>query len=144
MKVEDIQLRSALALGSGTADRNGAVLDMQNKEWAIAVATFTSVSASAVTSIKLQQGSQSDMSDAADLAGTALSVADDDDGQIFAIAITKPRERYIRVVVDKDGSNSTTELVHYIEGGHRTLESLSSITDELTVEIHHSPAEGTA
>jgi len=144
MYADAVQIRKALAYASGTADRNGATLDMANYEWAIAVVSFATIAAGGVNSIKLQQGAASDLSDAADLEGTGISVAADDDDQVFAIAIEKPRERYIRVVVDKDASNACAESAIYIVGGKRTQPALANITDELTVEHHVSPAEGTA
>ncbi len=144
MHGEDIQVRSALDHAEGSADRNGTVLDMANHEWVLMLVHFGDIAAGAATSIKAQQGAASNMSDAADLEGTSITVAADDDNQIFGILITKPRERYVRVVVDKDASNNTEETGTYIVGGKRTLAALASVTDEFTVEVHHSPAEGTA
>lgn len=144
MRVEDLQIRKALAYASGTADRNGITIDTANYEFALFVVTFAAVAAGAVVSIKAQQGAASDLSDAADLLGTGITVAADDDDQVFALAIVKPRERYLRVVVDNDGSNATAQSAVCILGGARSQQALASITDEMTVEVHISPAEGTA
>ena len=144
MRVEDIQIRSALTYTSGTADRNGTAIDTAGYEWAVFVVTFATIASSATTSVKVQQDTASAMSGAADLEGTSISVADDDDDQVFAVAITKPRERYLRCVIDKDATNATAESAICIRGNGITGPSLASITDELTVEVHHSPAEGTA
>ena len=140
----DVGYTSALDHAEGSADRNGATLDMANKEAVLMFVKFGDIAVGATTSIKAQQGAQSDLSDAADLAGTAITVAADDDNQTFCIAIEKPRERYVRVVVDKDASNNTEEMAWYITCGHRTLPALASVTDSFTLENHVSPAEGTA
>ncbi len=81
---------------------------------------------------------------AADLAGTAIAIADDDDNQIFILDIVKPRERYVRVVVDKDTTNACAESAIYVGYGPRVMPVALTLTDEVTYEKHVSPAEGTA
>lgn len=144
MFADDIQIRKALDYASGTADRNGTVIDSAGYETVVFNVHVHSVAAGAVTSVKVQQGAASDLSDAADLTGSAISIAADDDGQVFVIAIHKPKERYLRVVMDKDASNAVAESATAILLGARTRPALLSVTDETTVEIHVSPAEGTA
>lgn len=144
MRVEDVQTRMALVYASGTADRNGITIDTANFEWVKFVVTFAAIAASAVVAIKVQQGDASDLSDADDLEGTSQTVADDDDDQVFVIAITKPKKRYVRVVIDNDASHATAQSATVELGGARTRPALQSVTDEVTVEVHTSPDEGTA
>ena len=144
MRADDIQIRKALAYASGTADREGAIIDMAGFDWILAVVTCAAVHNSATYSIKMQQGAAAAMGDAADLAGTGITIAGDDDDQMFAIALIKPRERYVRLYVDKDASNACAESAIYILGGGRTLPKLVNFADEVTLEVHESPAEGTA
>jgi hypothetical protein len=138
------QVRKALAYASGTADRNGIVIDTAGAEEVTFIVTFATIAAGAVTSVKVQQGAASNMSDAADLEGTGISVAADDDDQVFMIDIVKPLERYLRVVIDKDASNATAESAVAVLSGRRKKPCDNNITDETTSEIHISPAEGTA
>ena len=86
-------MRTALDHAEGSADRNGAIYDTKGYESVLMVVKFGDIAAGAVTSIKAQSGAASDMSDAADLLGTGISVAADDDNQIFIIDLVKPRER---------------------------------------------------
>lgn len=144
MSGDDIQIRKALAYASGTADRTGAIVDMAGYEWIMAVVSLAAIAGGGVNSIKWQQGAAPAMGDAADLLGTAMTIADDDDDQVFASLLIKPRERYVRLYVDKDTSNACAESAIYILGGARSLPALAAITNELTVERHESPAEGTA
>lgn len=145
MSPKDTQTRVALDYATAaSADRNGDIIDMAGYSAAKFVVTFHSIAAGAVTSVKLQQGAAANMSDAADLEGTSLSVAADDDGQAFTLSIEKPRERYVRLVVDKDGANNTTESATVELYGARTQPALVNVTDEVTHEYHVSPAEGTA
>lgn len=144
MRGDDIQIRKALAYASGTADRNGAIIDMAGYEWIMAVVTFATIATGGTNSIKWQQDTDAAGGTMADLLGTGITVADNDDDQVFASLLIKPRERYVRIVVDKDASNACAESAIYILGGKRSLPALANITDELTVETNESPAEGTA
>lgn len=137
-------VRTALDHAEGSADRNGEVFDTKGFEGVMTVVKFGDIAAGAVTSIKVQQGAASDLSDAADLEGTSISVAADDDNQIFIIDIYRPRERYVRVVVDKDASNNTEEMAWYQGYGSRKEPTEMALADEVTYELHVSPAEGTA
>ena len=139
---ETVKITSALDYDSGTADRNGVTLDTKGFEGVLVVVKFATIAAGAVTSIKMQSGEESDLSDAADLLGTGLSVAADDDDEVKYLDLYQPNERYVRVVVDKDASNATAESAVYIQYGP----SSAATTQPTGVEgeLHQSPAEGTA
>ena len=140
----ELVIRTALDYASGNADRTGAVFDTANLEGVMIVVKLAAVAAGGANSIKAQQGAASNMSDAADLAGTAMTIADDDDNQIFILDIVKPRERYVRLVVDKDTVNACAESAIYIGYGPRTEPVTLTLADNVTYEKHVSPAEGTA
>ena len=140
----EVKIVKALDYASGSADRDGATLDTGGFESVALVVQFATIAAGATTSIKAQQGEQSDGSDMADLEGTAISVAADDDNQIFIIDLVKPQERYIRLVVDKDGANATAESAIYMLYGPRVKPTTLTAADAVTYERHISPDEGTA
>jgi hypothetical protein len=140
----EAQIRTALDYASASADRNGDVFDSLGFEGVAMVVKFAAIAAGAVTSIKAQQGLASNLSDAADLEGTKITVADDDDNQIFVIDIVKPKERYLRLVVDKDAANATAEMAFYIGYNGHKMPTVFTLADEVTYERHISPAEGTA
>lgn len=137
-------VRTALDHAEASADRNGEVFDMQGFEGVMMVVKFGDIAGSAVTSIKAQQGEESNLSDGADLEGTKQTVADDDDNQIFIIDLYRPKERYVRVVVDKDASHNTEEMAFYIGYGPRKEPTEMALADEVNYELHVSPDEGTA
>lgn len=141
---QNVKISTALDHAEASADRNGATLDMQNFEGVLMIVKFGDIAGSAVTSIKAQQGASSILSDAADLEGTGITVADDDDNQIFIIDLYRPQERYVRVVVDKDASHNTEEMAWYVQYGPRKGPVTQTVADEVTYELHISPAEGTA
>ena len=140
--IHNVKVTSALDYTSGSADRNGATLDMKEFEGVLVVVKFAAIATNATTSIKMQSGDASDMSDAADLTGTSVSVADDDDDEVKYLDLYQPRERYVRVVVDKDASNVTAESAVYIQYGSKSGPTTQPTGVE--GEAHQSPAEGTA
>ncbi len=140
----NVQIQTGLDHAEGNADRNGEVFDTQGFDGVMIVTKFGDIAAGAVTTFKAQQGEQADLSDGVDLAGTGISVAADDDNQIFVLDIYRPLERYIRGVVDKDGVNATEEMMFYIGYKARKLPTTMELADEVTYELHASPSEGAA
>ena len=128
--------------GAATTDIEGATLDMQGFEGVLMIVTFGAITGSAVTSIKAQQGAESDLSDAADLAGTGQTVADSDDNEVFYIDLYRPTERYVRVYVDRGTQNAVVAGATYVQYGAKK----GPVTHGTYVsgETHAGPAEGTA
>lgn len=136
-----IKISDCLDYASGTATRNGATLDMSGWDGVLVVCKHATIAGSAAGDIHMEQGADSGLSDAADLAGTAIAIADDDDDQTFVIDLYKPTERYVRAVVTKNAANAQAESVLYIQYRGRKL----PVTDmgAEAYELHVSPAEGT-
>lgn len=142
--LNNIKIVKALDYVDGTADRAGATLDMAGFDGVLMIVKFSAITTGAVTSIKAQQDTDSGMGTAADLLGTGITVADDDDNQIFVIDLYRPLERYVRVYVDKDTSNSVAEEAIYIQYQAHERALSGNVTNLVTAEAHLSPAEGTA
>jgi hypothetical protein len=132
------------AVAAGTTDQEGSVLDMQGFESVAFLVAFGEITASAVTSVKVQQGTASDGSDMADLAGTGVTVADDDDDQCVLVEVHRPQERYVRVVVDRGTQNAVIDGAFGFQYGARTMPVTHSSTTVVAHEVHVSPAEGDA
>lgn len=144
--IDDLKISQAITVtagAAGTTDITGATLDMANFEGVLMVVTFGAIVTNAVTSIKAQQDSASGMGTAADLEGTAQTVADDDDEKTFYINIHKPRERYVRLYVDRATQNATVASATYYQYGARTT-PVPSHGSNVSGEAFVSPAEGTA
>lgn len=127
---------------AATTDLTSEAVDMQGFECAAFICGFGAITSTAVTSVKAQQCDTSGGS-YADLAGTSITVADDDDNQITQMVINQPRERFLKHVVDRGTANAVVDFLLCIQGGAK--EVLAAI-DSMTVarEIHNGPAEGTA
>ena len=61
----------------------------------------------------------SNLSDGADLAGSAVSIADSDDNKLLVLDIHRPAERYVRAVVTRGTADATIDGVIAILYGPR-------------------------
>ena len=136
-----IKVTVALAYASGTASRNGAELDMSGWDGVLFIVTHATLATGAVGDIHMEQDTATGMGSAADLEGTKIAIADDDDDQIFCIDLYRPRERFVRGVVTKDASNAQAESAIYIQYRGAKLPVSKAGFNEY--ELHVSPAEGT-
>ena len=117
---------------------------MQGFESCMFVVSFGTITASAVTSIKAQQDSASGMGTAADLLGTSVTVADDDDDKVFYLDIVRPRERYVRCIVDRGTQNAVVDSILAIQYDPKLMPPTHDSTTVGGGETHVSVAEGTA
>ncbi len=141
MKLTVIKAASAAAT---TAITSSAV-DMAGYEGVLLFTTFGTITANGVQSIKVQQSSDDGDSDAyADLAGTGITVADDDDGQMFGVEIIRPKEQYLKLIVSRATQNAVVGEIYALQYGTRHKPVTNTVTDTATFESHESPAEGTA
>lgn len=126
---------------AATTDLTSEAVDMSGFEAAQFIVGFGAITTGAVTSTKVQQCDTSGGS-YADLAGTAQTVADDDDNQIFVSDIIHPTERYLKHVVDRGTQNAVVDFLIVIQYGASKVPVTQPSTT--TAETHVSPAEGTA
>lgn len=144
--IENTKITQAITVTGGAAgatDINGATLDMAGWGGVLMVVTFGAITASAVTGIRAQQGEASDLSDAADLEGSAQTVADNADEKTFYIDIKEPKERYVRLVVDRATQNAVVADALYIQYDPRSAPTSAQGTN-VSGEKFTTPAEGTA
>jgi len=142
---EGAKISTAITPTAGVAaasDLNGTILDMQGYDGVLVIVRMGAITASAVTSVKMQQDTASGGGTMADLTGTGITVADDDDDQTFFIDLVKPQERYVRVVVERATQNAVVASANYIQYIARD----TNITQGtgVTGEVHITPIEGTA
>lgn len=137
--------RSMNAVAAGTSDTQvGTAIDTLGWDGILFIFAFGTITSTAVVTIKAQQGLQSGGGDAADLEGTAQSVADTDDNKIVVIDIYKPRKRYVRPVVTRATANAVIDgVVAILYRGELTPAAAHS-TAVRVAEAFNSPPEGTA
>lgn len=131
--------KAKAAQTAGTDAIEGDVIDMQGY---LGVMFFVAVSvANAGNYIKVQQGANSALSDAADLAGTKVVCGGNN--EIVGVDVYRPTERYVRLHVTRTASTATGEI-YAIQYGP-TLMPVDNDTDgTISFENHVAPAEGTA
>ena len=149
-----MQISSAITPTAGAAaatDIAGSIIDMANFYGVMAVVRMGAITQGAVTTIKWKQGDVVDsettptsITDAADLEGTSITIADDDDEQTFVSVLILPTDRWVQLYVDRATQNAVITSAEYIRFGARTQPTTLSIANAVTAERHISPAEGTA
>jgi len=142
---KNCKITTALDYASGTADREGAIIDMQGYDGVLMITKFADLAGSCVTTVKAQQDTDDAFGDdPQDLEGTGITVADDDDDEIFVIDLYRPLERYVRLYVDKDAAHASGESAIYVQYSGSKAPVDNNVADAVTCELHISPAEGTA
>lgn len=119
-----------------------STIDMSNYEGVLITVPFGTITAGAVTSIKLQ-GAPTDVDgDFADLEGTSQTVADDADNKTFYLDLVKPQSRYVRLYITRGTQNAVVGgcVATQYNGRVKPTTHGTGVSGELTV----SPAEGTA
>ena len=129
------------AVAAGTSDQNSSSVDMKSFDAVTFVVGFGAITASAVTSIKLQ--GSADASAWSDLAGTAITVADTDDDKIVLAEINQPQHRYVRCVVDRGTQNAVIDFAVALQSKANKAPVTQS-SSVLGSEFAQAPAAGTA
>jgi hypothetical protein len=135
--------RASNAVAAGTSTINGTAIDMQNYNGVMFLIAFGAITSGAVTSIKAQGGAASDGSDATDLAGTAITVADTDDNKVFLLDVYLPGYRYVRPVVLRATQNAVVDSITAIRYDGRNRPTAHDGTTFGTAKLVVSPAAGT-
>lgn len=126
------------ASAAGTSAVTTDTIDTQGFEGVMIFGSIATVNAGNYA--KARQGAASDMSDGADLEGTKNVPGDN--GDSFLIDITRPRERYVDVVVTRGVSTALGEIYALLYGPVRKAPTTQGAT--IDAETFASPAEGTA
>lgn len=138
--------RHSNAVAAGTSVITpSAGIDMAGFDGCMFAVSFGTITAGAVTSIKVQQSSDDGVADAySDLEGTSQTVADDDDNQVFLVDVFKPRKRYLKVIVSRATQNAVLDGILAMQYAPRVRPTTQDATTVGGTEVHASPAEGTA
>ncbi len=134
--------RVSNAVAAGTSAINSTGVDMTGYDGVTFLVGFGAITSAAVTSFNAAQG---DTLGGAyvDLTGTAQSVADDDDNQIWALTIHRPGDRFVRCEVARATQNAVLDFIVAVRyrGDHPVTHDATTVGG---TELHISPIEGTA
>jgi len=141
---DEVKIVQAITITAGAAAAtaiNGTAIDTAGYDGVLFVVQFGAIVVTAVTSIKAQQDTAVGMGSAADLAGSAQTVADTDDDKVFYIDIKRPLEQFVRLVVSRATANATCSAMAYL---YRSRSRPVAHGTGVAGEKFASPVEGTA
>lgn len=143
---EDTKLtRVSNAVAAGTTVVNSASVDMSGFDGVAFVVALGAITATAVTSVKVQQSSDDGVADAyADLAGTGIVVADTDDDKLFVVDVAHPTERFLRAVVSRGTANAAVDGILAVQYRPKKTPTTHDAATVGGVETHPAPDEGVA
>lgn len=124
---------------NGTTTINSSVIDMAGYEGVIFFCNIATAAAGNI--LKVQQGLVSNLSDAADLAGSGQTSGASD--EVTGVEIIKPLERYLRATVVR-GTSTILGEIYAVQFNPRTRPQNSSLTGTAAFKSLVSPVEGTA
>lgn len=128
------QLNSTAA---GTSVVNGVHVDMQDFDGVVFICALGALTATQVTALKAQEGSQSNDSDQADIAGAVTpAAADADSNKVLILDVYRPLQRYVRPVVLRGTANAAIDGVIAIRyrGNRQPIQVQdATVSQQLTV-----------
>lgn len=131
------------AVAAGTGDTiDSDIVDMQGWDGCLFIAKLGAVTGAGTAVMNLQQGSAANLSDAADLAGSAAAIVAGEDQKVLAIDIQEPDERYLRSQIDRAVANVVIDSVIAIQYRGRSLPPTQD-ADVASVVRLVRPSEGT-
>lgn len=151
---QDCRIVPILTYASANSDRVSKVIDTKGYDAFCVLIHFGTIAASAVQNFYLQHADAASDADTltsgADVEGTSIAVADDDDNQVRYIDVVSPQKRFYQLVCNKDGTNACAESAVAIlyrnksslPATHATGSGTSEGANAVEGELHVSPATG--
>lgn len=133
---------------AGTGTTNGTHVDMKgfnSVTFYCLIGSIGSGSPLGSVAVKAQQAAEITSPETfADLEGTSITYANDDDNQVAILEIDSPGERYVRPVIVRSGGTSVIDGVIAVQTKSYDEPVTHDVTTVVASEYHLSPAEGTA
>lgn len=141
--VKITRLLNGVAAGTGDT-QTSSVLDMQGYDGVMLVTGLGAITATAVTSVKVQDGAVANLSDASDLAGSKISFADTDDNKAAIHDIYRPLKRYLQLVITRATANAVIDGIFAVQYRGDKRPTTHDATTVVKYVAMQNPAEGTA
>src|SRR5262245_23691548 len=100
-EVKIVQAITITAGAAGTTGINGSAIDMSGDEGCMIVGQLGTIVAGAVTSLKVQQATDSAFTSPDDLAGTGQTILDTDDDTVKYVDVKRPLKDFLRIVISR-------------------------------------------
>lgn len=108
--------RAANAAAAAQTDVTSSAIDTKGFEGCLFIVAMGSITSGAVTSAYVAQCDTSGGS-YTELDGTRLTIADDDDNQVFLLDVKQPTERYLKCVVDRATQDAVVDGIVAVQYG---------------------------
>lgn len=101
------------SVAAGTSNQTSSAVDMQGYDGCVFIAHLGTLTATQVTSLKVQSSTDDGSTDAyADITGSATSAAADaDSNKMLIVDVFRPAERYLKAVVVRGTANAVIDGV---------------------------------
>lgn len=136
------QATTVTAGAAAQTDITSDAVDTANCDGVCFIVSFGTITGGAATSIKVQQCDTSGGS-YADLEGTAQTVADTHDNKTFLVDVFRPREQFLKLVVDRGTQDAVVGSILAIKYNAANRPATQG-TNVQASESFNWPAEGTA
>lgn len=124
------------AVAAGTTSQTSSVIDMQGFDGCRFTALFGALTATQVTSLKVQQSDNSDGSSAEDLTGASTAaLADGDGNKCLIVDVLRPTKRYLKAVVVRGTANAVIDGVIAEQYTARTLPTTQPTSVKEAVKV---------
>ncbi len=140
-KVKVVRIMNAVAAGSDV--QTSSTVDLSGYEGCLFIAAFGTLTAGQVTSIEAHQSDVSGSGFTALLGTKTGPLADGDSNDCLQLDVYRPRERYLRCIVNRATQNAVIDGVWAVLYGAKKEQPALDATVRFREE-HQSPAEGTA
>jgi hypothetical protein len=131
------------ATAAGQTAVNSTGVDMAGYDSVAFLVNAGVITAGGVQSINLAQGTTLGGS-YADLAGSGVTIADDDDNQAFWVEVVRPSKGFVRLEIARATQDSAFGPIWAFQYRSSARPQVNNVTDTITGELHVSPAEGAA
>ena len=133
----------ANATAAGTTAVNSTGIDMAGYDGILFLVNAGAITASGVQSINAAE-STAVGGTYADLVGTKVAIADDDDDELFWIDVSRPKLQFIRLEIARATQNSAFGPIYAFQYRATNKPVSNVVAGSISGELHLSPAAGTA
>lgn len=134
---------SGWTVAAGQSNVASDIVDTAGYDGIRFILAMGAITSGAATSANVQQNTANSASGMADLAGSSVTIADTNDNKLIVIEVIKPQERYLRLETLRATQDSAIDGLIVELFNPRTMPVTQDST-VATLEVHASPAEGTA
>jgi hypothetical protein len=116
---------------------------MSGYQGCLIIVKMAAITGGAATSIKAQVDDAVAFGSPEDIEGSSITIADDDDNQIFVLDVRNVPQRFLRVYLSRATQTAACDAI-YVRYGPDSMPQVNDVTDALTSETHIWKAVGTA